>query len=703
MKIRIEHEISGRLRFSTSLGRLTIAQADQLQYYLLSLPDVTGVKVYERSGNAVVFYQGSRKRLLRGILAFAVDTSEVQGLVPEHTSRALNHTYYHKILNHIGKYWLYRLVIPRPLRIVKACLQGAQHICMGIRCLLQRKLEVAVLDATAIAVSLVRGQFSTASSIMFLLGLGELMEEWTHKKSVADLASSMSLNVEKVWRRTGETDELVSIREIVPGNYVRVEMGSMIPLDGVVVEGEAMVNQSSMTGESVPVRKEQDAMVYAGTVIEEGAITLCVKQVVGETRYEKIVHMIEDSEQLKSSLESSAAHLADRLVPYSFLGAGLAWFVTRSIQKAISVLMVDFSCALKLAMPVAVLSAMRECNDHQITVKGGKFLEAVANADTIVFDKTGTLTLAQPSVREVIPFGGNDRDEMLRTAACLEEHFPHSIANAVVRQAEIEGLLHAEEHAKVKYIIAHGIASELRGEHVCIGSYHFIFEDENCRFPQEEQEKFENLPEECSYLYMSIGGELAAILCIEDPLRPEGVEVVQALKELGITKTVMMTGDSERTAAVIARKVGVDEYHAEVLPEDKAAFVRREREQGRTVIMIGDGINDSPALSAADVGIAVSEGAQIAREIADITISGRDLYQLVTLKRISIELMKRIGFNYRFVIGFNSGLLALGLLGVITPNVSAFLHNLSTLGIGVHGTTNLLPAGGNWILRESGR
>ena len=514
----------------------------------------------------------------------------------------------------------------------------------------------------------------------------------------------MSLNVEKVWRRTGETDELVSIREIVPGNYVRVEMGSMIPLDGVVVEGEAMVNQSSMTGESVPVRKEQDAMVYAGTVIEEGAITLCVKQVVGETRYEKIVHMIEDSEQLKSSLESSAAHLADRLVPYSFLGAGLAWFVTRSIQKAISVLMVDFSCALKLAMPVAVLSAMRECNDHQITVKGGKFLEAVANADTIVFDKTGTLTLAQPSVREVIPFGGNDRDEMLRTAACLEEHFPHSIANAVVRQAEIEGLLTPEEHAKVDHIIAHGIASELRGEHVCIGSYHFIFEDENCRFPQEEQEKFENLPEECSYLYMSIGGELAAILCIEDPLRPEGVEVVQALKELGITKTVMMTGDSERTAAVIARKVGVDEYHAgKFLPEDKAAFVRREREQGRTVIMIGDGINDSPALSAADVGIAVSEGAQIAREIADITISGRDLYQLVTLKRISIELMKRIGFNYRFVIGFNSGLLALGLLGVITPNVSAFLHNLSTLGIGVHGTTNLLPAGGNRILRESGR
>lgn len=697
MKIRIEHEIPGRLRFSTSLGTLTIEQADQLQYYLLSLPDVTGVKVYERSGNAVVFYQGSRKRLIKGILAFAVDTPEVQSLVPEHTSRALNHTYYNKIFDHVGKYWLYRLLLPKPLRMCRACFQGFRYIREGIRCLMHRKLEVAVLDATAIAVSMARGQFSTASSVMFLLGLGELMEEWTHKKSVADLASSMSLNVEKVWRRTGETDELVSIREIVPGDHVRVEMGNMIPLDGIVVEGEAMVNQASLTGESVPVRKEQDSMVYAGTVVEEGALTLCVKQAVGETRYEKIVHMIEDSERLKSSMESSAAHLADRLVPYSFLGAGLAWLVTRNVQKAISVLMVDFSCALKLSMPVAVLSAMRECNDYKITVKGGKFLEAIANADTIVFDKTGTLTLAQPSVREVIPFGGNDRDEMLRTAACLEEHFPHSIANAVVRQAEIEGLLHAEEHAKVKYIIAHGIASELRGEHVCIGSYHFIFEDENCEFPEEEREKFENLPDECSHLYMSIGGKLAAILCIEDPLRPEGVAVVQALKELGITKTVMMTGDSERTAAVIARKVGVDEYHAEVLPEDKASFVQRERERGRTVIMIGDGINDSPALSAADVGIAVSEGAQIAREIADVTISGRDLYQLVTLKRISIELMKRIGFNYRFVIGFNSGLLALGLLGVITPNVSAFLHNMSTLGIGVHGTTNLLPPGGGMI------
>ena len=467
-------------------------------------------------------------------------------------------------------------------------------------------------------------------------------------------------------------------------------MGNMIPLDGIVVDGEAMVNQASLTGESVPVRKEIDAMVYAGTVVEEGALTLQVKQAVGETRYEKIVHMIEDSERLKSSLESSAAHLADRLVPYSFLGAGLAWLLTRNVQKAISVLMVDFSCALKLSMPVAVLSAMRECNDYKITVKGGKFLEAVAQADTIVFDKTGTLTLAQPTVREVIPFGGNARDEMLRVAACLEEHFPHSIANAVVRQAEVEGLMHAEEHAKVKYIIAHGIASELRGEHVCIGSYHFIFEDENCEFPDDEREKFDHLPEECSLLYMSIGGKLAAVLCIEDPLRPEGADVVRALKELGITKTVMMTGDSERTAAVIARAVGVDEYHAEVLPEDKAAFVQRERERGRTVIMIGDGINDSPALSAANVGIAVSEGAQIAREIADVTISGRDLYQLVTLKRISIALMKRIGFNYRFVIGFNSGLLALGLMGVISPSVSAFLHNMSTLGIGAHGTTNLL-------------
>lgn len=690
MKIRIEHEIRGRIRFSTSLGKLTMDQADQLQYYLLSLPGVVGVKVYERSGNATVLYQGSRKRLIQGILAFSVDTPETKSLVPEHTSRALNATYHDKIIDHIGKYWLCRLLLPKPLRIVKACLGAVKHIWEGIRCLMRGKLEVAVLDATAIAVSLARCEFGTASSVMFLMGLGELMEEWTHKKSVADLASSMSLNVEKVWRRNGQTDELVSIREIVSGDQVRVEMGNMIPLDGIVVDGEAMVNQASLTGESVPVRKEIDAMVYAGTVVEEGALTLQVKQAVGETRYEKIVHMIEDSERLKSSLESSAAHLADRLVPYSFLGAGLAWLLTRNVQKAISVLMVDFSCALKLSMPVAVLSAMRECNDYKITVKGGKFLEAVAQADTIVFDKTGTLTLAQPTVREVIPFGGNARDEMLRVAACLEEHFPHSIANAVVRQAEVEGLMHAEEHAKVKYIIAHGIASELRGEHVCIGSYHFIFEDENCEFPDDEREKFDHLPEECSLLYMSIGGKLAAVLCIEDPLRPEGADVVRALKELGITKTVMMTGDSERTAAVIARAVGVDEYHAEVLPEDKAAFVQRERERGRTVIMIGDGINDSPALSAANVGIAVSEGAQIAREIADVTISGRNLYQLVTLKRISIALMKRIGFNYRFVIGFNSGLLALGLMGVISPSVSAFLHNMSTLGIGAHGTTNLL-------------
>lgn len=690
MKLRIEHEIPGRVRISTSLGRMTCAQADRFQYYLLSLDGVTAVKVYERSGNAVIHYTGVRAALLQGVLAYQPDASAVQALVPEHTSRAINAAYRDKIANHVFRFCLSRL-LPAPLRVLRACFQAFGHIRAGLRCLARGRLEVPVLDATAIAVSLVRRDFSTASSVMFLLGLGELMEEWTHKKSVADLASSMSLNVEKVWRRRDGQDTLISIRDIVPGDLVRVEMGNMIPLDGVVTEGEAMVNQASLTGESIPVRKIIDATVYAGTVIEEGALTLRVKQAVGQTRYEKIVHMIEDSERLKSSLESSAAHLADRLVPYSFLGAGLAWLLTRNVQKLVAVLMVDFSCALKLSMPVAVLSAMRECNDHKITVKGGKFLEAVAAADTIVFDKTGTLTLAQPSVRQVVTFGGRDRDEMLRTAACLEEHFPHSIANAVVRQAEIEGLKHAEEHAKVKYVIAHGIASELHGEHVCIGSYHFIFEDEGCALPADEQDKFDNLPEECSLLYMAIGGKLAAVLCIEDPLRPESADVIHALRTLGITKTVMMTGDSDRTAHVIAQRVGVDEYHAEVLPEDKAAFVQRERARGRKVIMLGDGINDSPALSAADVGIAVSEGAQIAREIADVTISGRDLYQLVTLRRISMQLMQRIQANYRFVIGFNSGLLALGLAGAITPGLSAFLHNMSTLGIGLHGMTNLLP------------
>ena len=690
MKLRIEHEIPGRVRISTSLGRMTCAQADCFQYYLLALDGVTAVKVYERSGNAVIHYTGSRAALLRGVLAYRPDDPAVQALVPEHTSRAINAAYRDKIANHVLRFCLSRL-LPSPLRVLRACFQAFGHVRGGLRCLSRGRLEVPVLDATAIAVSLVRRDFGTASSVMFLLGLGELMEEWTHKKSVADLASSMSLNVEKVWKRQDGRDTLVSIRDIAPGDLVRVEVGSMIPLDGVVAEGEAMVNQASLTGESIPVRKAVDATVYAGTVIEEGALTLRVKQAVGQTRYEKIVHMIEDSERLKSSLESSASHLADRLVPYSFLGAGLAWLLTRSVQKLVAVLMVDFSCALKLSMPVAVLSAMRECSDHKITVKGGKFLEAVAAADTIVFDKTGTLTLAQPSVRQVVTFGGRDRDEMLRTAACLEEHFPHSIANAVVRQAEIEGLKHAEEHAKVKYVIAHGIASELHGEHVCIGSYHFIFEDEGCALPEDERDKFDSLPEACSLLYLAIGGRLAAVLCIEDPLRPESADVIGALRALGITKTVMMTGDSDRTARVIAQRVGVDEYHAEVLPEDKAAFVQRERAQGRKVIMLGDGINDSPALSAADVGIAVSEGAQIAREIADVTISGRDLYQLVTLRRISMLLMQRIHSNYRFVIGFNSGLLALGLAGAITPGLSAFLHNMSTLGIGLHGMTNLLP------------
>ncbi len=690
MKIRVEHEIKGRIRFSTNLGRLNPEQADCLLYYLLSLPGVKSAKVYERSGDGVIFYQGERRELLKRIAGFSPESEAVKKLVPECTSRRLNMEYRERLISRFVNRAVFNTLVPAPIRAVWTCIKAVRYVAAGLHCVLRRKLEVPVLDATAITVSLIRRDFKTASSVMFLLGVGELMEEWTHKKSVADLAGSMALNVDKVWLKREEGDVQIPIHQVQEGDLIRVAVGSMIPLDGIVTEGEAMVNQASLTGESIPVKKGPESSVYAGTVLEEGDLVIRVKQAAGSTRYEKIIRMLEESEKLKSSMESRAEHLADRLVPYSFLGTVAAYLITRNPMKAVSILMVDFSCALKLSMPVAVLSAMRECSEHQITVKGGKFLEALAEADTLVFDKTGTLTKAEPKVRQVVTFGGRDRSDMLRLAACLEEHFPHSIANAVVRQAELENLKHEEMHAKVSYVIAHGIASEVGDEEVQIGSRHFIFEDGQCTVPPQEQEKFESLPEDCSLLYLAIGRELAAVICIEDPLREEASEVVSRLKKLGIRKVVMMTGDSERTARAIARRVGVDEYHSEVLPEDKAAYVQAEQAAGRRVVMIGDGINDSPALSAADAGIAISEGAQLAREIADITISQDNLYGLVTLKEISSLLVKRIHSNYRFVLGFNSGLLVLGLLGVLAPGTSAFLHNMSTLGIGLHSMTNLL-------------
>ncbi len=692
MKFAIKHEIPGRIRLSAAgYRRFDAETADLFYYYLLSLPGVTSVKVYERSGNAAVCYCGDRAKLLIRISEFHPQKAKDAKLTPFHTSRALNLEYKNKLANLVLRRIAMRVFVPAPVRIAWTLYKAVGLIRLGINSLKRKKLDVAVLDATAVTVSLLRLDFKTASSVMFLLQLGGLIEEWTHKKSVVDLAGSMSLHTDIVWLCTENGERAVPLSSVRMDDLILVTVGNVIPLDGVVESGEAMVNQASMTGESAPVRKTENSTVYAGTVLEEGELRIRVSSVSGDTRYEKIIGMIEDSEKLKSSVEGKAASLADRLVPYSFLGTLLTLLITRNPKKALSVLMVDFSCALKLSMPVTVLSAMRECNQHRIVVKGGKYLEAVATADTIVFDKTGTLTKAQPSVREVVPFGGRDRDEMLRTAGCLEEHFPHSIANAVVRQCEIEGLDHEEMHANVQYIIAHGISSEIDGKEVCIGSYHFIFEDRGCEpLADDDEERFKALPSDCSLLYLSIGRELAAAICIEDPLREEAGDVIRRLKDTGISKVVMMTGDSERTACEIAKKVGVDSYYSEVLPEDKAAFVQKEKDAGRTVIMIGDGINDSPALSAADVGIAVSEGAQLAREIADIVISEDCLEDLITLRLISVALMKRIHQNYRLVIGINSALLAAGFIGLLSPATSSLFHNISTLGISLHGMTNLL-------------
>ena len=690
MRIKIQHEIKGRIRFSTQKKKMTAREADMFLFYINSLKNVTSAKVYERTGDSVVCYTGSRQELIRNLVAFSFEDKELQEKVPENTGRELMNQYKEKLVSKLVIHFLCKLFLPAPAAKAKAVIQSLHFIKEGLKCIRRRKLEVPVLDATAISVSLIWGDVSTASSIMLLLGVGEILEEWTHKKSVADLARSMSLNVEKVWKKEGDTEILTEIQDIKEQDLICVHMGNMIPLDGIVTQGEAMVNQASLTGEGIPVKKEKDAYVYAGTVVEEGELTIQVKQSAGSTRYEKIVSMIEDSERLKSSLEGKAAHLADRLVPFSFLGTILTYLLTRNATRALSILMVDFSCALKLSMPIAVLAAMRECQDHQITVKGGKFLEAVAEAETVVFDKTGTFTKAQPTVAEVVAFGENDRDSMLRLAACLEEHFPHSIANAVVAQAKKEGLSHEEMHSKVEYVVAHGISSQVNGEKVIIGSYHFVFEDEKTRIPEGEKEKFNELPPEYSHLYLAVSGELAAVICIEDPLREEAKDIVPALKKTGIRKVVMMTGDSERTARTIAEKTGVDQFYAEVLPEDKASYIEKEKAKGRKVLMVGDGINDSPALSAANAGVAVSGGAQIAREIADITISGENLHQLVTLKRAGNCLMKRIHRNYRFVIGFNTGLIILGLAGILAPGTSAFLHNMSTLGITLESMTNML-------------
>ena len=690
MKFVIRHELRGRVRIHLYQKGMNLRQADLLQYHISSLPGVRNVKVYERTADAVILFDGSRSGILEGICRFSYENERLNEIVPKNSARALNQEYGEKLVQKLVVRAVTKSFFPMPLRAVYTVLHAVRYLIKGIRCLLKGSLEVEVLDATAIMVSIVRRDFDTAGSVMFLLGIGGLLEEWTHKKSVGDLARSMSLNISKVWQDVDGTEVLVPVSGIVEGDLVTVHMGNVIPLDGVVVSGEAMVNQASMTGESVPEKKENGMYVYAGTALEEGEITLCVKKTAGSTRFERIVTMIEESEQLKSTAEGKAATLADALVPWSLGGTVLTWLLTRNTAKALSILMVDFSCALKLAMPLSVLSAMREAGAYHITVKGGKYMEAVAAADTIVFDKTGTLTKAKPQVADVVVFNGQDKDELLRIAACLEEHFPHSMANAVVNEAVKRGLVHQEMHSRVDYIVAHGIATYVGDERVVIGSHHFVFEDEGCRIPEDGKEAFEGLSTEYSHLYLAIGGMLAAAICIEDPLREEADAVISALHRQGISKIVMMTGDSGRTARAIAARVGVDEYYSEVLPEDKAGFVEAEKEKGRKVIMIGDGINDSPALSAADAGIAISEGAEIAREIADITISEDNLYQLVTLRAISRGLMDRIDRNYRCVIGFNLALILLGVGGVIAPATSALLHNTSTLAISLKSMTNLL-------------
>ncbi len=690
MKCKILHESSGRIRLRAEMRRMTMEEADQLEAYLAALPGVRQATVYERTCDMVILYREGRKQVLDGVAAFRFDRGAMVSSTPENSGRALNRQYQERLVNMV----LFRaarvLFLPTPLQQLYTLFRSVRYLWHGARCLLRGRLEVEVLDALSIGVSIIRNDYSTAASVMFLLRLGELLEEWTRKKSLGDLARCMSLNVDRVWLKTSDTEVLVPITQVKAGDTICVHTGNVIPLDGRVLSGEACVNQASLTGESLAVRKAEGACVYAGTVVEEGECVILVEQQSGSGRYDQIVSMIGESEKLKSSTENRALALADRLVPYSLAGTALTYLLTRNATRAISILMVDFSCALKLSMPLAVLSAMRECGSYHIAVKGGKYLEAMAKADTIVFDKTGTLTHATPTVARVVPFGGRDERSVLCVAACLEEHYPHSMANAVVKEALRRGISHEEMHSEVEYVVAHGIASRIDGEKVVIGSYHFVFEDEGCVIPAGEQERFDALPPEYSHLYLAMGGTLAGVICVADPLREEASAVLNSLRKLGISKAVMMTGDNERTAAVIAKEVGVDEYFAEVLPEDKARFVEQEKAAGRTVVMIGDGINDSPALSAADVGIAISDGAAIAREIADITIAADDLFELVLLKMIANGLLKRTDGNYRFVLGFNGTLIVLGAAGILPPATSALLHNLSTLGISIRSMTNLL-------------
>ena len=690
MKCKILHESSGRIRLRAEMRRMTMEEADQLEAYLAALPGVRQATVYERTCDMVILYREGRKQVLDGVAAFRFDWEAMVASTPENSGRALNRQYQERLVNMV----LFRaarvLFLPTPLQQLYTLFRSVRYLWHGARCLLRGRLEAEVLDALSIGVSIIRNDYSTAASVMFLLRLGELLEEWTRKKSLGDLARCMSLNVDRVWLKTSDTEVLVPITQVKAGDTICVHTGNVIPLDGRVLSGEACVNQASLTGESLAVRKAEGACVYAGTVVEEGECVILVEQQSGSGRYDQIVSMIEESEKLKSSTENRALALADRLVPYSLAGTALTYLLTRNATRAISILMVDFSCALKLSMPLAVLSAMRECGSYHITVKGGKYLEAMAKADTIVFDKTGTLTHATPTVARVVPFGGRDERSVLCVAACLEEHYPHSMANAVVKEALRRGISHEEMHSEVEYVVAHGIASRIDGEKVVIGSYHFVFEDEGCVIPAGEQERFDALPPEYSHLYLAMGGTLAGVICVADPLREEASAVLNSLRKLGISKAVMMTGDNERTAAVIAKEVGVDEYFAEVLPEDKARFVEQEKAAGRTVVMIGDGINDSPALSAADVGIAISDGAAIAREIADITIAADDLFELVLLKMTANGLLKRTDGNYRFVLGFNGTLIVLGAAGILPPATSALLHNLSTLGISIRSMTNLL-------------
>lgn len=692
MKCKIMHESRGRIRVHLCIQRMTLPQADLAEFYLRRVDGVKDVKVYDRTCDVVIFYESFRTRsdVIRALSLFSFQKAESMDAVPEHTSREMNREFEDKIVFAILRRYFGKIFLPFPVRSVITICRSFRYIKEGLKALLHGNLDVAVLDATAVTVSILRRDFNTAGSVMFMLRIGELLEEWTHKKSVADLAGAMSLNIDKVWLKNGEQESLVPINEVKAGDSIMIRTGNMIPLDGKVIGGEACVNQSSMTGEPLAVEKTVGSYVYAGTVVEEGECLISVDKVSGGGRYDRIVKIIEESEKLRSTAEDRASLLADRLVPYTLGGTVLTYLLTRNVTKMLSVLMVDFSCALKLAMPIAVLSAMRESSQYHISVKGGRFLEAMANADTIVFDKTGTLTYAAPKVEKVVSFGGYDEKEMLRLAACLEEHYPHSLANAVVEAAAEQGLSHDEYHSKVEYVVAHGISSTVDGKKVIIGSYHFVFEDEHCVIPAGEEPKFRALPGEYTQLYLAFSGVLAAVICISDPLREEAGDAIAALHDCGIKKVVMMTGDNKKTAAAVAAAVGIDEYHAEVLPEDKADFVRAEQQAGRSVIMIGDGINDTPALSEADVGIAINTGAAIAKEIADITIASEDLFELVTLRQLSEALMERVHHNYRFIVGFNFMLILLGVGGFIQPTTSALLHNMSTLGVGLKSMTNLL-------------